>query len=293
MIEIQNKHISIGVKKKGAELSSIKSKESNTEYLWQAHPDHWGRHSCILFPVIGCVIDDSIIIDDVKYPMLKHGILRDREFELTERSQDRLVFTMSSDADTLKMYPFDFTFKAIYTLEESICKIRYEVSTDGVVPIPFNIGGHPAFNCPLDKDKKRSDYSLIFNESEDQSSPIIDQNGMISPERQLVLDNSKTLRITDELFDHDALILEDTKSHQVSLVDDHGDVKWTFEYKGFTHLGIWSASRTAPFVCIEPWYGVAAVQGATGVYVEKKAIQWVKPREIWSCEHSVFIEPKH
>jgi hypothetical protein len=35
----------------GAELQSIKD-VSGHEYLWQADPKYWGRHSPILFPIV-------------------------------------------------------------------------------------------------------------------------------------------------------------------------------------------------------------------------------------------------
>ncbi len=290
MHKIENDLLTVGVKEEGAELASVRSKKNEIEYLWQADGKHWGRHSCILFPVIGCVKNGHTIIKGQTLPMTKHGLVRNRTWRLTKHEPQQMTFSLSSDIVSRSHYPYDFEIRAIYTLEDLKCRIRYEVKTHGDEPMPFNIGAHPAFNCPLSKDHRRSDYKIIFHESEYQKAPIINEAGLIGPRTQLVLDRQKELPITDALFDHDALILEDLNSQQLSLVDKDGKKYWTFDIGDCSHLGIWSANQESPFVCIEPWFGIADYNDASGIYIDKPAIQWVAPDEIWSYEHSITIE---
>lgn len=290
MYRIQNEHLSVGIKESGAELASIKSLISNVQYLWQADPEHWGRHSCILFPVIGCVKEGKTKVGSQSYPMTKHGLVRNKKWQLTDHAKTKLIFSLQSDEESRKHYPYDFELKAIYQLEGLTCTIRYEVATLGKDRMPFNIGAHPAFNCPINKNLERRDYRLVFHESESQNAPIINDEGLIGPKKQLVLDHQKEVVITDDLFDHDALILENLNSTKLSLVDKSGKKHWTFDFGNCTHLGIWSANRQSPFVCIEPWFGVADHEDASGIFIERPAIQWVEPDEMWSYEHSVTIE---
>ncbi len=290
---IQNDHLSIGVKQKGAELSSIKSLESGIEFMWCADPSYWGRHSCILFPVIGCVKDGQVKFGDRSYPMIKHGLVRDREWTLINERQDQLIFSFASDDETRRYYPFNFELKAVYSLVDSNCVVRYEVTTKGEDRIPFNIGAHPAFACPLVgngiQKGNRNEYRLVFNESEYQNAAIITKDGLIGVDTHLVLDNQKELLLIDRLFDNDALIFDNLNSEQVSLVDKNNKVLWTFKFGNCPHLGIWSSGRSSPFVCIEPWYGVADAPDASGQYIDKPSIQWVGPDEVWSYEHTVII----
>ena len=48
---IQNEVFTVVIDSKGAELSSMKSRASGTEYVWQADPEIWARHAPILFPI--------------------------------------------------------------------------------------------------------------------------------------------------------------------------------------------------------------------------------------------------
>ncbi|MEL6390201.1 MAG: aldose 1-epimerase family protein [Bacteroidota bacterium] len=290
MITIQNDLIQAGIQEKGAEFARLRSIRTGLDYLWEADPTYWGRHSCILFPVIGATRNDIIRVNGQKYPMQKHGIVRDREFELIEQSVDRVTYATRSDNETIKSYPFDFELLVTYSLDENTLHIDYEVTTDGEEHLPFSIGGHPAFNCPLYGDQKRSDYKLVFSDPEDQHSPLLSEAGLLREKTKMILDNATTLTIEDELFDEDALILSDLKSDSVSFVGPNGRPSLTVSFGGFTHLGIWSKSRESPFVCIEPWYGHADPENFDGEFRDKPGVVLLAPDEVFTCRHSVTVE---
>ena len=56
---IQNDQLIAEIAEHGAELISLKSKESNLEYIWQGDPEYWGRHAPVLFPFVGRLKDDQ------------------------------------------------------------------------------------------------------------------------------------------------------------------------------------------------------------------------------------------
>ena len=57
------------------------------------------------------------------------------------------------------------------------------------------------------------------------------------------------------MFDNDALILEDGQAGKVSLLDADGHKYLTVSFTAPV-FGLWSPpKKSAPFVCIEPWFG--------------------------------------
>ena len=84
-IEIANAHISVTAKIRGAEWCSLIDLSTSTELLWNADPQYWGRHSCILFPFIGKLKGGQYHINGTTYHSGQHGFLRDREFVLSHQ----------------------------------------------------------------------------------------------------------------------------------------------------------------------------------------------------------------
>ena len=133
--------------------------------------------------------------------------------------------------------------------------VVYEVHNPSEQPMYFSIGGHPAFRCPLNADEQRSDYQLVFQHKETAHTQRLD-GGIRNGKTELVLANEKNLPITDHLFEEDALVFADLASEKVTLQKGEKQVL-TFDFKDFPYLGIWSKNQKSPFVCIEPWFGVA------------------------------------
>ena len=78
---LENDHIKIAVSTIGAELTSLYSKETEMEYLWQPGNDIWPHHSMLLFPNPGRIAGDRVIIGGKIYPATMHGFANDMEFE--------------------------------------------------------------------------------------------------------------------------------------------------------------------------------------------------------------------
>jgi galactose mutarotase-like enzyme len=53
MISLSNDQLTVSIKEAGAELTSIVDSTSGIEYLWKGDPEIWGRHSPVLFPIVG------------------------------------------------------------------------------------------------------------------------------------------------------------------------------------------------------------------------------------------------
>ena len=62
MPSITNDLISINVATLGAELQSIYHHQHQLEYMWGGDPAYWGKHSPVLFPIVGELKNGHIVI---------------------------------------------------------------------------------------------------------------------------------------------------------------------------------------------------------------------------------------
>ena len=284
---LENEFLCIAIKEKGGELCSLIKKSTGTEYIWQAGPEYWNRHAPVLFPIVGALKDGIFYYKGKGYKMSQHGLARDLPFRLVERQANKLVYSLKSNSFTRERYPFEFELQVIYTLQDNQLAITYRVANPSENILYFSIGGHPAFNCPLYEGEKRSDYQLVFNRPEAISIQRI-INGFRNGTWEQILDGEQTLPITDNLFDKDALIFKGLKSSSVSLQKGNKPVL-TLDFSGFPYLGIWSKSSTAPFVCIEPWFGVTDNTKHNRQLADKEGIVALKGWEEFRHSYTVIV----
>ena len=284
---IQNDLLKVGINIKGAEICSIQANEGK-EYMWQADPKFWGRHSCVLFPYIGKVWNDQIKIKNKLYESKQHGFARNLDFETILVNNDQAIFRLNYTESTLKVYPYRFRLEIKYILDEKEVHIIYKVVNLDDQTIHFSLGAHPAFNVPLEEGEKRSDYMLEFEKNEKvESLNIID--GFRDGSSRSVIKNGNQIPITDTLFDEDALIFKEMESAKVHLLNAKKEKVWTFNYSKFSYLGIWSKNQKSPFVCIEPWFGVADTVNAEWEFKDKDGVLALEAGKHFSCKHSFKI----
>lgn len=281
---IENDILKIGVKEYGCELSSVFSKKDNYEYLWQGDESIWYGQSPILFPIVGRLIDDKYTLNNIEYTMPKHGFARKMNWSLLSKEDDTMSFILSETEDTLNIFPYKFDLIVTYTIEENKLKVNHCVVNKNDCDMYFSLGAHPGFNCNIN-DK------LVFDEDETLSTEKIDLvNSLRLPETYPVLDNSREIIITEHIFDEDALILHGIKSKNITL--KHSDDKHTvvFDMGNSPYLGIW-AKPAAPYVCIEPWYGVNDSFERKNDFSQKDAINRLASEDIFNFAwEAVFID---
>ncbi len=287
MHSIENDILRITTKSQGAELRSIFKKSSSKEYLWQADSAFWGRHAPVLFPIVGRLKDDQYYIGKKAYTMKQHGLARNLEFSMVNNDGYSIIFELKATPKTLKQYPFPFLLNIQYTLKENDLIVYYKVTNPAKRPLYFSIGGHPAFNCPLHKGAKRSDYQLVFEKKETAKTQRL-TNGIRNNKTESILKKEQILKITKTLFDEDALVFENLKSDKVSLQKGKKKVL-TFDFKGFPYLGIWSKNQKSPFICIEPWYGIADKKNHSQQLSEKEGIIKLNGKESFDCYYTITI----
>lgn len=278
---IENDYLKVGIKDFGSELTSIVSKENGREYLWQGNSKIWTGQSPVLFPIIGRLIDDKYTFNGKEYEMPKHGFARKMPWRFHTKAVDSISFILSETDETLKVYPFCFDLIVTFTLNGRRLTVKHEVlnKTDG--KMYFSLGAHPAFNCDIGD-------RLVFDEDENLDTIKIDlEQSLRLPEATPFLRNEKIITVTKDVFNKDALIFSGVKSESITLESDNRSDKIIFNLGKSPYLGIW-AKPGAPYVCIEPWFGVNDSQIKKDDFSQKDGIQILERNEkftfCWSAE---------
>ncbi|QKF66735.1 aldose 1-epimerase [Arcobacter venerupis] len=286
--EIKNSFIKAKIKSFGAELNSLQKVDENLEYIWQGNPKYWNRHSPILFPIVGRLKDDSYIYQNQKYNMTQHGFARDKEFEVVKNEVDFIEFRLCSDEKTLEIYPFCFELFISYKLEKNSLVIAYKVINKSLDKMLFSIGAHPAFNWPLEEDEKKEDYFLEFENINECKRYFLNDKGLVYKSEDLKIIENK-MPLNEELFKNDALVFNDLNIKKLTLKNSNNQNFVKLNFVKFPYLGIWSKPSAAPFLCIEPWFGVADVENSTQNLKDKNAMITLQKDEIFSCFYSIEI----
>lgn len=286
--EIKNEHIKAKIKSFGAELNSLQKIDEDLEYIWQGNPKYWNRHSPILFPIVGRLKNDSYTYQNQKYNMSQHGFARDKEFELVRNEADFIEFRLKSDEKILEIYPFSFELYLSYKLEKSSLIVSYKVINKSDDKMLFSIGAHPAFNWALKEDEKKEDYFLEFENIKETKRYFLNDKGLVYKHVNLKIIDNK-IALNKELFKNDALVFNDSNIKTLTLKNKNNKNFVKLNFENFPYLGIWSKPSGAPFICIEPWFGVADDENSTQNLEDKKGIITLQKDEIFSCFYSIEI----
>ena len=286
---ISNTEFQFSVKKVGAELCSFKSLKSGKEYIWKAGPDVWASHAPNLFPIIGCLKNDSFLYKGNEYACPKHGFLRKNDaITLVEQTGNSLTFGLKYDEDTLKVYPFKFEFQIKYTLNGNKLEVAHQIINHGDESMLFSLGGHPGFTCPLNEDEHYSDYYLEFNNAETAKTWRVLENGLIGGETSPVFDTPTVINLHPQLFKNDALVFKNLNSSKVSLKSKKSDQVLSMEFEDFPYLGIW-AKPNAPYVCIEPWLGIADSFDSDRNFENKEGLVTLESKKEFNASYYINI----
>lgn len=286
---IQNEHIVCEINSRGAELYSLKSK-NGIEYIWQRDPEYWSYCAPVLFPIVGRLKDNRTIINEKDYFLNSHGFLRDQEFEVFQIKDSEISLVNTFNQNTLKLYPFKYKVMITYTLTDKTLRTNYKVINETEGNIVFNIGGHPAFNCPLYPGEEFEDYTIYFEEAESFTSPKVEANGTLNfdePVRRY--EGLEKLELDYNLFTIDTIVIPRVRSHYVSLLNKEGKgLKLSFpDFKSF---GIWTPYKKKPkFICLEPWHGYGDRHNSDNQFSKKDDLIKVKPLEDFNIHYDIEI----
>lgn len=265
----------------GAELKSFQS-PSGKEFIWNSDPAHWMRSSPLLFPSIGNLRNNKTMINESEYQMAKHGFCKESEFKIISNGSNYATFSLTSNEETLKCYPYHFELLLTYELHGNKLKMTYQVFNQSEEMMYYHIGAHPGFMCPLEAGEAFHDYVLRFEKEEQIQSTVYDLQNLcfLSSKSYISLDNSSLLPLSAELFDQDAIYFRHTNSRAVSLINPVTQKGVHLAYPDFSSIAFWTpAGGNAPFLCLEPWNGAAIFDDEDDIFCHKRDIQVLKPNE--------------
>lgn len=274
---------------KGGELISFQD-AAGTEYIWRGDPAYWSGRNPVLFPIVGSLKDGRVRFNGQEYGMSRHGFARDSEFTVAEQGGDFVVFELRESPDTLARYPFPFLLRVRHQLLEGGFATTFEVVNPGGAPLPFCVGAHTAFNCPLHAGERFEDYRLVFDQEENAGSLALTGAGTLRPGEPVpILCGTDTFPLSHEPFDKlDTLIFDGLRSKGVKLIhkDTGRGVHMAFE--DFPMIAFWTKSNAgAPYLCLEPWHGCAARDDESGEFADKPHCIILRPGESKALTYTV------
>ena len=242
----------------GAELISLKTADGK-ELIWNSKSDkHWSKHAPLLFPVCGRLKDSKYSYDGVTYDLGTHGFAMKRTFSVVKACESEIVMQITSDSETRKIYPFDFTLSAIYALTDKGLTFSAVVENKSDVPLPYMFGWHPGFTLFTDGGQDIEDYCLEFSNVEELEWIPLQNVVFASPvSKPYPIKNSKLQIVEKEIYENDTLIFKGhnnalklyAKNHPYTL-----SMSWS---DNMPFLCIWKdPDNAAKYICLEPWSGV-------------------------------------
>lgn len=288
MIQLEHDLLRISIAEKGAELQSLFRTDLRLEYLWSGDPAFWGKFSPVLFPIVGGLKDNTYFYKGQPYQLGRHGFARDRVFDVIAQSSSHVVFGLKSDAETKKVYPFDFSFELSYTISGDTLTVGYKIINTGNEVMYASVGAHPAFRIPLTDDTQYEDWFLQFNQNEQSGQWPLTKDGLIEAAPIPCLEKTQTLALNKPLFYGDALVFKDLQSTSISIKSQQSAHGLDMQFDGFPFYGIWAA-KDADFVCLEPWCGIADSANTDQQLINKEGIHAITAGDSFERSWSVSV----
>ena len=288
MEQIKNDKLVLTFSEHGAELQSIKD-ENGKEYLWDGDEKYWNRHSPILFPIVCGLWKDTYRCEGNTYRLGRHGFARDTDFQRIAKGADRITFALTESEETLKVYPYHFNLAVTYRLDGNKIHVVWHVENTDVRPIYFQIGGHPAFLVPGAKKGEHLQGRLRFDNPAPQRL-YGNTGGCITNGHFAVKTDNGVWAFTEESFNDDAVIFDKSQLHHVEILGNDDKPVVTLDFKT-PAVGIWSpAGKHAPFVCVEPWYGIHDWAEYDGEFKDKYLMNKLLPGASFMSEYTITIK---
>ena len=286
MIKLKSDYLQVEFQSLGGALSSIKDKD-DVEYLWQGDPTYWSGQAPVLFPICGSVRNDTVVYEQedgsqIEGKIPRHGLVRKKVFELINQTDNSVTFAIEDDEEMYANYPYHFRLEITYTVTGKTIRTQYRIyNKEAEKSMPYFIGGHPGFNCPLLDDEVYEDYYLEFEKPETCTVPKpFPETGMLDlKDRNSWLNNQKEIDLNYDFFSYDAVTLDELESRTVALRSRKHDKGLKLDFKEFPNLIVWSTINKGPFIALEPWSGLSTSIEEGDRLEDKKDVKIIKPSD--------------
>jgi galactose mutarotase-like enzyme len=264
-IVIRSERLVAEISPHGAELIRLQDRDGK-DLLWNGCAKWWTGRAPLLFPIVGGLPNDAVMIDGETFSMRQHGFARNKQFSVIGASASGCSFRLASDDETRRQFPFDFVLEAAFVIEGAALRIGATIFNKSSRAMPISFGFHPAFRWPLPYGGSRQDHEIRFEKPE--SAPIRRlTDGLLDMTATTEVFEGSIMSLDDAMFVPGALIFDQLKSRAVNF-GVSGEPSIRIRFPDLPHLGVWTKPG-AGFLCIEPWQGYAAPLGFAGELKDK------------------------
>jgi galactose mutarotase-like enzyme len=288
LVTIGNGRLTAIVAAKGAELQSLVPVDGR-DVMWTGDADIWPWHAPNLFPIVGALDNDQLVHQGVRYPMKQHGFLRQSLCEVLEAGSEACSFRLTDNPDTREQYPFAFALTIGYRIVDDRLECTFSLHNPDKVPLHASIGVHPGFRRPLGN-TARDAHAVLFDQPEPAPIRRLGGRTLAADPRPTPVEG-RVLLLRDALFDEDAVIFDRLVSRKITY-GAPGGPGIEIEFADFPDLGIWAKPGISPFVCLEPWQGMASPAGFAGEFSDKPGVVALAPgaTRVWRYSIRILAE---
>ncbi len=276
---LENDALAVRISSKGAELQSVVCE--GIERMWSGDPAVWGRRAPLLFPLIGRLRDGWYANGGERVDAPMHGFCRDRAFAAEQVSGTHARFETTSDEGTRAVFPFDFLLRVDFSLEGATIVKTHTVENAGEVPMPFELGGHEAYETRLLPGERMADYYVRFEGADALGMFDMDEEGILAlPKIEVPLEDGRLTK-TPEQLGIDTVVLENVPGGRVVLASAANPHEVEVEFPDFPYLGIWTKAGQddARYLCLEPWSALPDAHFSPRELAEKPGVRVLAPGE--------------
>src|SRR5262249_35017848 len=122
-----------------------------------------------------------------------------------------------------------------------------------------------------------------------EPAPIRRLNGRaIAPDPRPTPVEGRVLRLDDSLFDEDAVIFDRLASRRITY-GAPGAQAVEISFADFPEFGVWAKPGKSPFICLEPWQGMASPAGFEGEFAKKPGVVALEPQATREWRYSIRV----
>ncbi|CUH52617.1 aldose 1-epimerase family protein [Shimia marina] len=255
---LTNDHLSLSVATIGAEMQFLRTADGR-DLLWHGDATFWTGRAPVLFPIVGRAPDDTIAVGAHHANMPQHGFARRSPFAIETQTPTMCRHVLRADAATRAVYPFEFTLRLTHALSGPTVSVTAEVENLSDQPMPFGFGFHPAFLWPLPGATDQTHMIKLPATANPKQRPLR-PDGLLEPDLVPGPFQAGTLPLSEALFEEGALVFPDGTPSLLRYGSKDGP-NLSFTFDNLPDIALWKPKQ-APFLCIEPWHGTAALHGA-------------------------------
>lgn len=278
---IKNQNYEALIDTLGAEV--IELKKDNKNILWNRDTTYWGDSALVLFPFIGRNYNDTYLYKDKEYNIQIHGFAPKSEFTVLKQDSNSIFLSLSENEETLKVYPFSFTFNITYSITDFGLQVDYSVLNTSNDTMYFTCGYHPGFQL----EDKLENYRIYFPNATDPKEICIVTKCMLTGETKDVCLADNCLPLSKDLFKESAKIYSGVGDTAILLDKDNNEVI-KLKYNNFENIVLWQTLNSdAPFICIEGWRGLPGTYEHIDDIEKVNSKTALKPNEEYSLSAQI------